>query len=521
MDHLLNRDEILDIVTGGFSTKTSTIILRYLHGRSAQFIIYTGNCMDSIGFVLTIDLNSDGYVDIIVTRHTQYGIGIYYGAGNQSFHDPILIYTNGTTPNNIVVADLNNDHRLYMVYTDPDGNRLVILLADDIGNYTNVQTIGTAFWPDLSVAALADFNLDNYLDLVVINTYEHTIAIYPNYGNGTFSTEYYSYPSALALGDLNNDEQIDVIVCNSETMNVGVFIIDHLADFNNQTSYALDSAPQPYAVKMGDLSGNNETDLVIVHAGTNNLIIFLDYHNGTFLDRVTYSTDTQSHPQYVIVIDLNRDHVLISVMGIFDGIIEYPTGAAPSAIGVGDFDNDNRTDLAVVNRDSDTIDLFFNYDYVMFSQQHSLLIGAGQNPKVVIIGDFNDDDDHLDIAVLELAPGLVDVFLNNDNGTFRSTISTETVASCFPVDMATEDFNHDHHLDVVVTIPLENQILIFLGDGNGSFTDNVTYSIPNRSRPFGVVEYLALTRTRILILLMKKVVSSVKADLFWRSFFSG
>jgi hypothetical protein len=106
-----------------------------------------------------------------------------------------------------------------------------------------------------------------------------------------------------------------------------------------------------------------------------------------------------------------------------------------------------------------------------------------------VVGDFNNDG-KLDVVSMDSggAEYEIDVALGNGDGTF-GTVRTPVIQNLFPISqqtpfaMAVGDFNGDGNLDLAVwAIYATNntsEVLIFLGNGNGTFTYSNTYTAPN------------------------------------------
>ena len=71
---------------------------------------------------------------------------------------------------------------------------------------------------------------------------------------------------------------------------------------------------------------------------------------------------------------------------------------------------------------------------------------AGANPRFVAIGDV-DGDGKLDLAVANLTSNTVSVLLGNGDGTFQA--QTTYTTGGFPVSVAIGDVNGDGKLDLV------------------------------------------------------------------------
>jgi predicted nucleotidyltransferase len=376
------------------------------------------------------------------------------------------------------------------------------------------------------------------------------------YGNGTFATQNTfstgpgSLPVPIAFGDFNSDNQSDIVVANSFTSNLGVFLVHYETEFTQITSLSTGSSPHPYAVAVGNFNTNNRLDMAVANSGNDCLQIFLDYNNGTFMDTITYPINFNSHPQYVIVADFNEDNRSdiatanhwndsISVFvglgnGTFNTANVYSTGSGsfPSSMAVGDFNNDNRTDIVVANQAANNVGVFLGFDHPMFSSYNidftrifsfpvyvvtadfnndscwdiavanpgsdtiGILLGygngtfskiilysvdQGSNSTSIAVGDFNNDH-RLDIAVTNLEGYSVSVFLGYGDGTFAEQMVYST-NSYSPISIAIGDFNNDSRLDIVVANPYDNNIGISFGFGNGSFGEQMPYWMPNNSVP--------------------------------------
>ena len=156
-----------------------------------------------------------------------------------------------------------------------------------------------------------------------------------------------------------------------------------------------------------------------------------------------------------------------------------------SAVGVtavGDFNNDGKLDVAVGTRNS------------RFSGTVAVYLGNGNGTfrapiktkstipiDVILAGDFNGDG-KLDLVVADSRGALGTVFLGNGDGTFTE----KTPWGAGRIDaMAAADFNGDGNLDLYVATqgPPENRFFIWLGNGDGTFSQSWVGPHPSGGNP--------------------------------------
>jgi hypothetical protein len=105
------------------------------------------------------------------------------------------------------------------------------------------------------------------------------------------------------------------------------------------------------------------------------------------------------------------------------------------------------------------------------------LYTVGVEPQLVVAADVNHDG-HIDLIAPDFTSLQLSILLGNGDGTFQSPISVPTKLD--PSALALGDFNGDGHLDLAVTeYDTQSSVLqIFLGNGDGTFTAEKTYSVP-------------------------------------------
>ena len=98
----------------------------------------------------------------------------------------------------------------------------------------------------------------------------------------------------------------------------------------------------------------------------------------------------------------------------------------------------------------------------------SFPITEGVAPNVFVVGDFNGDGKP-DVAVVSLANSSVEIFLGNGDGTFTQAVNSPVMLSIYPSFIVAGDFNGDGKLDLVA-FESSGDATILLGNGDGTFT---------------------------------------------------
>jgi hypothetical protein len=320
----------------------------------------------------------------------------------------------------------------------------------------------------------------------------------------TYSTGIRSAPISVVAGDFNNDGRLDLAITNSGMDNIGVLFGNGNGTFSSQSTYLTGTGSQPFSVAIGDFNNDNQLDIAIANYGNNHVGVLLGCANGTFFSQLNYFIGDGSQPYSIAVGDFNNDSRLDIIVtstftdnvGVFLGYVSesflsapaYSTGlfSRPTSIAVGDFDNDTRLDVVVANNGTDNIMVLFGSGYGTFVSQRTYSTGNDANPCWVAVGDFNNDS-RLDIVVANSGTNNVGIFLSNGSGTFSSQITYSTGLDSQPYSVAVLDFNNDTRLDIAVANYGSNCVVVFLGDGNGSFANQSIYYTGFDSHPFAIV----------------------------------
>lgn len=260
-----------------------------------------------------------------------------------------------------------------------------------------------------------------------------------------------------AWGDYNNDGKMDLISIGREITNDGWFF--YLTLFkNNGSGFDLTHEigipyNEIYNAVLTWIDYNNDGNLDLLYMGTT----------------VDDNTTTPNNSSSVLFVKLYKNsgsaggYTFSEVSDTnLTALLVEQEGAYASAVTIGDFDNDGYQDILMTGSSDDVrhVYLYKNDGGTgSFTLQTTPYDGTRnfdeQNAGSVAFADFNNDG-YLDIIVngwnTAANDGIVRMYLNNGDGTFRSNlvegdISQETSKG----QIGVADLNNDGYLDFILT----------------------------------------------------------------------
>ena len=142
--------------------------------------------------------------------------------------------------------------------------------------------------------------------------------------------------------------------------------------------------------------------------------------------------------------------------------------------------------IVVANTGIKTIGVFLGYGNASFAPVATYSTGNGSYPTYVAVGDFGSDG-QLDIVMASDASNGIAVLLGLGNGSFTNMTMYSIGENSGNRAAVVADFNKDGRLDIVVVNTLANNVGIFFGHGNGTFTQQVTFSLGSKAYPFWII----------------------------------
>ena len=164
----------------------------------------------------------------------------------------------------------------------------------------------------------------------------------------------------------------------------------------------------------------------------------------------------------------------------------FAVGKNPSALVANTFTGGTLPDLAVVNRDDNSITILQNQDNGNFVQTSASPIALGKNetsPVAIASGVFRNDSSKFsttqpeDLVVVNSRSNNISILLGDvdsngvANGSFMEAAASPIAVGTSPSAVLVADFNGDGFLDIAVANQEDNSISVFRGHGDGTFAE--------------------------------------------------
>ena len=220
------------------------------------------------------------------------------------------------------------------------------------------------------------------------------------------------------------------------------------------------------SIAVGDFNKDGNLDVVTANSNGGTISLFRGNGLGSFASQSTFSAGTGSAPYHAIAADFNGDGwldvatanngnatfsvLLNNQVGGFSPFTSFATASQPRYLAVGDFNNDSFFDIAVVNYNSNSLSIRLGDGLGGFGGSTAVLTSffGASNPSSVITNDFNRDG-NADLAVTMFTGNRVLIFQGDGTGSFPST-PTSFAVGVKPISIITNDFNGDGLLDLAV-----------------------------------------------------------------------
>ena len=161
-----------------------------------------------------------------------------------------------------------------------------------------------------------------------------------------------------------------------------------------------------------------------------------------------------------------------------EATVAFTQSGAPIAVGLapwiltpGDFDGDGSVDIAVCERNANSVSVLFNQGDGSFGLP--TFLATVIQPEYLTAADFDRDGD-LDLAAASAHDNNLSVFLNN-SGSFTQGAPVTVLNS--PHGLNSGDLNNDGYIDLLASNFGSGQLSVIINNGEGGFEQTSTPSV--------------------------------------------
>ena len=275
----LNNDGFIDLASAsGFG---ATVFLNLGTSQDGEWLGYSESVTYTAGsephWIHTVDLNADGYKDLLVANYGEIGFEtgwhVFFNEGDGTFGTGIE-FNLGLNARCISIVGVNLDQ-------DDDPDIAVVSQLGYLHIYENLGLSEKGEWAGVqmrasigidssacSVRAL-DLELDGDFDLSLANRNRPQFSLIRNLGEWNFVHELVDSPYQSELvepSDINGDGYTDLTVIDKGLGSFHVYVNDGTGQFTLDYNSELNTVAEPKFISFADLDQDNDLDSIVVNS---------------------------------------------------------------------------------------------------------------------------------------------------------------------------------------------------------------------------------------------------------------
>jgi len=269
-----NRDGKLDIAVVEYGFGVPGILAIYLGRGDGTFSAGPSYPLNTPYDIAAADFNGDGILDLAVADNGKNKVFVFMGNGDGTFAPPVSYHA--PLAERLLAVDLNHDGHPDLAVLAYCGaspkicahGAVEVLLNTGNGSFGKPHYFAVGIGPD-GIAA-GDLNQDGKVDLVVANNnFEapSVISVLLGNGDGTFQRQVKynagAGPAGVAIADFNRDGVLDIVVANDGDNTLSLFLGAGGGKFSPPQSFAFNSGTLPIGLAAVHLRSGHGPDLAV------------------------------------------------------------------------------------------------------------------------------------------------------------------------------------------------------------------------------------------------------------------
>ncbi|MEQ9443388.1 MAG: FG-GAP-like repeat-containing protein [Cyclobacteriaceae bacterium] len=284
------------------------------------------NNLDDPRTVASADFDGVNGPDVVMADDPNSGSELrwYKNQGN-SFGAPLTITTDYQGSSDVYAGDMDNDGDADIVLANFFSQNLV-WFRNEGGTFSNgIEIDETDGLPREVVVGNIDNDPENLLDLVLVirdkeeseDADEDQVLFYKNLGSGNFNlpvvianNSHVDNPRGAALADFDNDKDLDVVVISND--GGSITLIKNQGDGTFATPQSIGSTKKPFAVDATDVDGDGDLDILVGSendgdAGEDGILVWFKNNGSAAFTKETLVNVPKGKPKAIISDDIDND----------------------------------------------------------------------------------------------------------------------------------------------------------------------------------------------------------------------
>ncbi|UCD94500.1 MAG: VCBS repeat-containing protein [Candidatus Zixiibacteriota bacterium] len=305
----------------------------------------------------------------------------------------------------------------------------------------------------------------------------------------------YSWATSVFIADLDGDYDKDVVTAHGSSNFLAINWNLGTGSFSSAVPFGTGYVNNPEDVVAYDFDKDGDNDLAVANYGNNTMTVFFNDGSGEFVDH-------PAQPQIYNVCGKPRDLAVAwlatgdqywdmaigceegngvqilswnSSIGGFQSKGDVPVGSGSGqtlALCILDYDSDGDADIAATNDASNDISIIENYGDFIFQQ--SLRFGNTDSPYDIGSPDL-DNQNGKDVVVASKWDNQIHVYMKNGQASFNGTPAQYATCTT-PLSVVHWDYDDDGDIDVAVAGA--SGVKVHLNNGSGDLSQTQTYTGP-------------------------------------------